>query len=151
MNDSYFFDKRKMKRGFGKYAIIFLIAFVPMILFNIYVGKYLQNWLVILLDCVLLLVFVCIGNIIAKRIFERKDAKLEAKIKEREELNKRKKIILEESYKAKREKKQQEKEKAKETEAEIVVEDIKTEQSKKTTQEVKEKKVSKANTKTRRK
>lgn len=97
----YFFDKRKRKRAFIKYLIIFLVAFVPVVLFNIYVAKDLDNWLVIFLDVILLLAFVCVGNIIAKKIFERKDAKLEAKIKARDELNKQKQLILEQSYKAK--------------------------------------------------
>lgn len=103
MSDSYYFDKRKMKRTFGKYGIIFLISFVPIVLFNVFVGKYIsQNWLVVFLDCVFLLIFVCIGNMIANKIFERKDAKLEARRKEREELDKRKQQILEDSYKQKR-------------------------------------------------
>lgn len=151
MNDSYFFDKRKMKRGFGKYAIIFLISFVPMILFNIYVGKYLQNWLVILLDCVILLIFVCIGNMISKRIFERKDAKLEAKRKEREELNKRKKIILEESYKAKRTKKQQEKEQSRNIDTELIEDSKQSNKQLEKSQEIKESKNKNARTKSRRK
>lgn len=101
----YFFDKRKRKRSSLKYLVIFLVAFVPVVLFNIYVAKGLDNWLVILLDVIIILAFVLVGNIIANKIFERKDAKLEAKIKEREELQKRKNEILENSYKAKRNKK----------------------------------------------
>lgn len=101
----YFFDKRKRKRSSLKYLVIFLVAFVPVVLFNIYVAKGLDNWLVILLDVIIILAFVLVGNIIANKIFERKDAKLEARIKEREELQKRKNEILENSYKAKRNKK----------------------------------------------
>ena len=101
----YFFDKRKRKRSSLKYLVIFLVAFVPVVLFNIYVAKGLDNWLVILLDVIIILAFVLVGNIIANKIFEKKDAKLEAKIKEREELQKRKNEILENSYKAKRNKK----------------------------------------------
>lgn len=108
--DGYFFDKRKRKRSFIKYLIIFSIAFVPAVLFNIYVAKNLSNWAVILLDVVIILVFVLIGNIIASKIFEKKDRKLEAKIKAREEMQQRKKEILEQSYKAKRDKKLKEKE-----------------------------------------
>ena len=102
----YLFDKRKRKRAFIKYLIIFLVAFVPVVLFNIYVAKDLENWLVIFLDVILLLAFVCAGNMIAKKIFEKKDAKLEAKIRAREEMQKQKQMILEQSYKAKRQKKE---------------------------------------------
>ena len=108
----YFFDKRKIKRSFAKYGIIFLISFVPVVLFNIYVGSLInvRGW-VIFLDCIIMLGFVVIGNIIANKIFDKKDRKLEAKIKEREKLQKMKKQILEDSYKAKRNKKKSEKEK----------------------------------------
>ncbi len=105
----YFFDKRKRKRSLIKYLIIFLISFVPVVLFNVYVAKNLDNWLVILLDVAIILCFVLVGNVIASKIFEKKDKKLEAKIKAREELQKRKEEILKQSYKAKREKKIKEK------------------------------------------
>ena len=107
MSDSYYFDKRKLKRVFGKYGIIFLISFVPIILLNIYVFKDITDrWLVILLDCIILLVFVVIGNVIANRIFDNRDRKLERLRKEREELDRKKQEILENSYKKKREEKQ---------------------------------------------
>ena len=83
-----------------------MVAFVPVVLFNIYVAKGLENWLVIFLDVILLLAFVWAGNMIAKKIFEKKDAKLEAKIRAREEMQKQKQMILEQSYKAKRQKKE---------------------------------------------
>ena len=108
-NNEYLFDKRKRKRSFFKYLIIFGIAFVPVVAFNVAVNQYLDNWLVIFLDCVIILVFSVIGNIIAKKIFDRKDAKLKAKIKAREEMEARKKQILEDSYKQKREAKMQKK------------------------------------------
>ena len=95
--------------SFLKYLIIFGIGFLPLVGFNMLVSPYLDNWLVILLDCVIMLTIVLVGNLIAKRIFERKDAKLQAKIKEREELQKRKKQILEDSYKAIRRQKQENK------------------------------------------
>lgn len=111
----YLFDKRKRKRTFIKYLIIFAISFVPVVLFNVYVAKNLDNWLVIFLDAMIILVFVLIGNVIANRIFDKKDRKLQAKIKEREQLQKAKEEILKQSYKAKRDKKLKEKEeKAKE-------------------------------------
>jgi len=107
MANKYFFDKRVMKRGGLKYLIIFLISFLPLILFNVFIGKYIvERWLVILLDCVLLLVFVVIGNAIANRIYDKKDRKLEARIKAREEMNERKRQILEDSYNRKRIEKQ---------------------------------------------
>lgn len=109
----YFFDKRKRKRSTLKYLVIFLIAFVPVVLFNIYILKGLENWLVILIDTSIILLFVLVGNIIANRFFEKKDAKLEAKIREREKMQEKKNLILEQSYKAKRNKKLEEK-KAKE-------------------------------------
>ena len=46
--------------------------------------------------------FVIIGNILATRIFERRDAKFERLRKEREEADARKKQIMEDSYKKKR-------------------------------------------------
>ena len=106
----YFFDKRKLKKSFVKYGLIFLLSFVPVVLFNIYVGQLINSrgW-VIFLDCVIILVFVVIGNILANRIFNRQERKLQAKIKEREKLQERKKQILEDSYKAKREKKKADK------------------------------------------
>jgi len=110
MSDSYFFDKRKLKRGFTKYGIIFLISFLPLVLFNIFVGSLISaDWVVVFLDCVILLIFVCIGNSIANRIYEKKDAKRNARIRAREELNERKKQILEDSYKKKRQRKLEEK------------------------------------------
>ena len=104
------FDKRKRKRAFLKYFTIFAIAFVPVVAFNMIVSPHLDNWLVIFLDSVIMLAIVLAGNVVAKRFFDRKDAKLRAKIKEREELEARKKQILEDSYKKKREAKKQKKE-----------------------------------------
>lgn len=110
MSDRYFFDKRVIKRTFGKYAIIFLISFLPLVIFNMLVGRIIkERWLMVTLDTIILLGFVLIGNMIAKRIFEKKDAKLNAKIKEREELKKRKRQILEDSYKIIRENKKKDK------------------------------------------
>lgn len=103
MGNSYFFDKRKLKRNFIRYGIIFLVSFIPLVLFNIYVGAILNNRaLVIFLDCVILLVCVAIGNYFLNKYFAKKDAKLDARIKERELLKERKKLILEESYSRKR-------------------------------------------------
>lgn len=123
MANRYFFDKRVMKRGWLKYFIIFLISALPMVLFNIFVGKYIsERWLIILLDCVILLVFVAIGNAIANRIYDKKDRKLEARIRARDEMNERKRQILEDSYNLKRIEKQKlkaEKLKAQESEAKI--------------------------------
>lgn len=124
MRDRYFFDKRDWKRRFVKYGLIFLISFVPIVLFNVYCSDYIDNdALVVFLDCIFLLIFVVIGNIIANKIFARKDAKLERLRRERDELEERKKQIMEDSYKRKR----AEKEKAKaEKNADpvIVVEDV---------------------------
>ncbi len=107
--NSYLFDKRRRKRNFIKYLIIFSLAFVPVVLFNMYVIKGLDNWLVVLIDSVIILAFALVGNVIAKKIFEKQDAKLERKKKLREEMNERKKQILEDSYKQKRAKKIEEK------------------------------------------
>lgn len=118
MADRYFFDKRDWKRRWGKYGIIFLISFLPIVGFNILCSDYLgADWLVILIDCILLLGCVAIGNAIANKIFERKDAKLARLRKEREEMEERKKQIMEDSYKRKREEK-----KAKKESKEIVIE-----------------------------
>ena len=106
MRDRYFFDKRDWKRRFIKYGIIFLISFFPIVFFNIYCSDYIgSNGLVIFLDCIILLIFVAIGSIIANKIFEKKDAKLERLRREREEMEERKKQIMEDSYKRKREEK----------------------------------------------
>ena len=99
MNDRYFFDKRDWKRRFLKYGIIFGISFVPIVLINVLCSDYIsRRWLIIFLDSSILLGFVAIGNSIANRIFEKKDKKLERIQKEREELNARKKKIMEDSY-----------------------------------------------------
>ena len=123
MTDRYFFDKRDWKRRFTKYGIIFLISFVPVVLFNVYCGDMLgKRWLVIFLDCVLLLVFICIGNAIANKIFEKKDAKLERLRKEREALDAQKKQIMEDSYKRKHaEKEKQKAENLKAKESDVIV------------------------------
>lgn len=112
MADRYFFDKRDWKRRWGKYGIIFLISFVPIVCFNLLCSDYLgADWLVILIDCILLLGCVAIGSAIANKIFERNDAKLDRLRKEREEIEERKKQIMEDSYKRKREEKKASKEK----------------------------------------
>lgn len=111
-----------MKRGFLKYLIIFLISFIPLVAFNIFAYAYINiRWIIVLLDCILLLVFVVLGNHIANKIFEKKDAKLEAKRKARDEMQKRKKQILEDSYKRIREEKKKNKEESKDDV--VVVED----------------------------
>jgi len=103
MKQRYFFDKRDWKRRFVKYGIIFLLSFFPIVLFNVYCSDYIgKDWLVVLLDCIFLLIFVVIGNMIANKIFEKKDAKLERLRKERAELDARKKKIMEDSYQRKR-------------------------------------------------
>ena len=99
MSKEYLFDKRKRKRAFIKYLIIFLIGFVPIVIFNVYVGKYLSNGLVIFLDCIFLLIIVLIGNLVAKKYYEKKDKRLEQKMKERENLKYKKELILNKSYK----------------------------------------------------
>ncbi len=103
MGSEYYFDKRKWKRIFIKYGLIFLISFVPIVLFNVYVGPSLgREWLVILIDTAVLLVCVIIGSHIANSIFAKNDAKLEKKRREREYVRARSQAILEESYKKKR-------------------------------------------------
>lgn len=120
MRDRYFFDKRDWKRRWGKYGIIFLISFLPIVGFNILLSDELgADWLVVLLDCILLLGCIVIGNIIANKIFEKRDAKTERLRKEREELEERKKQIMEDSYKRKREEK-----KAKKQESDPVVVEV---------------------------
>jgi len=118
MSDRYFFDKREWKRRFIKYIIIFLISFLPLVFFNIGFSKYLKSrWLVIFLDCVILLLFVWIGNIIAAKIYEKKDKKLERLRKQREEIEAQKIKIMEDSYAKKR----QEKAKSKQAKLDTVV------------------------------
>ena len=110
MADRYFFDKRDWKRRIVKYGIIFFLSFFPIVLFNIYCSDFIgKDWLVVMLDCIFLLIFVVIGNMIAKRVFERRDAKFERLRKEREEADARKKQIMEDSYKKKKAEKQQKK------------------------------------------
>lgn len=110
MNE-YMFDKRKRKRSLLKYLVIFLIAFVPVVLLNVYVFKNLKSELTIFLDSVILLAFALVGNIIAGKYFAKKDAKLAKKIEAREEMQQRKNEILEQSYKRKRQKKLEDKQK----------------------------------------
>ena len=96
MNE-YMFDKRKRKRSLLKYLVIFLIAFVPVVLLNVYVFKNLRSELTIFLDSLILLAFALVGNIIAGKYFAKKDAKLAKKIEAREEMQQRKNEILEQS------------------------------------------------------
>ena len=103
MSDRYFFDKRDWKRRLTKYGVIFLISFFPIVLFNLYCSDYLgKDWLVVLIDCIFLLVFVLIGNMIANKIFAKKDAKLERLRRQREESEARKVQIMQDSYEKKR-------------------------------------------------
>ena len=123
----YLFDKRRRKRNFLKYLVIFLIAFVPLVLLNMYVFQGLHRALVIFLDCLILLGFALVGTLIANKIFEKHDSKLEKKIKAREEMvrramgkkkleemQKRKDEILQQSYNSIRQKKLENKAKVKE-------------------------------------
>ena len=110
----YLFDKRRRKRHFLKYLVIFLIAFVPLVLLNMYVFQGLHRALVIFLDCLILLAFALVGTLIANKIFEKHDSKLEKKIKAREEMQKRKDEILKQSYNSIRQKKLENKAKVKE-------------------------------------
>ena len=106
MADRYFFDKRDWKRRLTKYGIIFGISFLPIVLFNIYCSRYFdKRWLLIFVDSVILLVFVVIGNYFANKIYDKKDAELEKKQKERKILQEKKKKIMEDSYKKIREEK----------------------------------------------
>lgn len=110
MADRYFFDKRDWKRRLIKYGIIFGISFLPIVIFNLYCSKYFEKrWLLTFVDCVMLLVFVVIGNAIATKIFEKKDIELEKRQKERRELQAKKHKIMEDSYKKIREEKAQKK------------------------------------------
>lgn len=119
MADRYFFDKRDWKRRFIKYGIIFAISFLPIVIFNLYCSKYFEKrWLLIFVDSVMLLVFVVIGNYFANKIFDKKDAELERRQKERRELQEKKQKIMEDSYKKIR----AEKEQKKKQQAEVVIE-----------------------------
>lgn len=110
MSNGYFFDKRKRKRKFTKILILFLIGFFPTVLFNVFVGKYIpQDWLIIFLDCVILIAIILPFGRVIDKYYEKKDNKLNKKIKERNELEERKKLILEESYKRKRQQKEKDK------------------------------------------
>ena len=123
MRSEYFFDKRTWKRGFIKYGVIFLISFLPIVLFNIYVGPSLgREWLVILLDSVLLLACVAIGSHIANKIFAKNDEKLDKRRKEREYIRARSQEILDASYKSKRKAKEVKKQNANKSQEEIVIE-----------------------------
>ena len=102
-NNRYFFDKRDWKKRILKYIICAIVSFIPIVLFNVYVGNKLgSSWLVILIDCAFLLLVFAVGNLILDRVFDRKEAKIARLRKEREELEARKKKILEDSYKQKR-------------------------------------------------
>lgn len=106
----YLFDKRKVKRLIFKYVIIFIVALIPTMAFNFLMSDKINNYaIMVFLDCVIMLVIVIIGKILMEKYFDKKDRKLQAKIKEREDLQKMKKQILEDSYKRKREQKTKEK------------------------------------------
>lgn len=117
-NDRYFFDKRDWKKRILKYVICVIVSFIPIVLFNVYVGNKLNSsWLVILIDCAFLLLVFSVGNLLLDKLFDRKEARIARLRKEREELEARKKKILEDSYKQKRiEKELAKKEKANTTE-----------------------------------
>jgi mannitol-specific phosphotransferase system IIBC component len=103
VRDRYFFDKRDWKRRLIKYIVCIAVSFIPTVLFNVYVGNKLgANWLVIMIDCAFILVVFLVSNLLLDRYFAKKDDKLARIRKEREELDARKKQILEDSYKQKR-------------------------------------------------
>ena len=142
MADRYFFDKRDWKRRFIKYGIIFGISFLPIVIFNLYCSKFFdKRWLLIFVDSVMLLVFVVIGNYLANKVFEKKDAELERRQKERRELQAKKQKIMEDSYKKIRAEKEQKKKQQAEVVIEVTdnVEDNKEVKEKKTTSATKKK------------
>ena len=154
MADRYFFDKRDWKRRFVKYGIIFGISFLPIVIFNLYCSNFFdERWLLIFVDSVILLVLVVIGNSIANKIFEKKDAELEKKQKERIILQEKKKKIMEDSYKKIREVKASKKATKQSTNEETIIEENneKTNNSKKktTTMQTKSVKTTNKNTKGR--
>lgn len=123
VSNRYFFDKRDWKRRAIKYGVIFFISFFPVVAFNIFCSDFIgHDWLVILIDCLFLLIFIIIGNWIAEKIFEKRDAKLERLRKERDEAEARKKQILEDSYKKKREEKQKRKSTKNNGKVEVIIE-----------------------------
>jgi len=106
MSNTYYFDKRKRKRKFAKISILFVLGFIPTVIFNIFVGKYLdKQWLIIFLDCVILLAIILPMGKLIDKYFEKKDNELAKKVKARQELEEQKKKILEDSYKKKRQEK----------------------------------------------
>ena len=142
MADRYFFDKRDWKRRFIKYGIIFAISFLPIVMFNLYCSKYFEKrWLLIFVDSVMLLVFVVVGNYLANKVFEKKDAELEKRQKERRELQAKKQKIMEDSYKKIRAEKEQKKKQQSEVVIEVTdnVEENKEVKEKKTTSTTKKK------------
>ena len=154
MADRYFFDKRDWKRRLTKYGIIFGISFLPIVLFNIYCSRFFdKRWLLIFVDSVILLVFVVIGNYFANKIFDKKDAELEKRQKERIILQEKKKKIMEDSYKKIREEKANKKASKQNVKDEIVVDltddDLNNVDKKKTTKETKTTKTANKNTKGR--
>lgn len=115
MSDKYLFDKRKRKRKFIKILILFLLGFFPTIIFNLFVARYIKhNWLVIFIDCVILLAIIMPFSRLLDNYFAKKDEALDRKVKARKEMEERKKLILENSYKKIREEKKKKKEEKKE-------------------------------------
>lgn len=55
MEERYVFDKRVMKKIFIKYGTMALIMFPILITVNYFLNKFLQFWLVVVIDCVLIL------------------------------------------------------------------------------------------------
>ena len=110
MSDKYLFDKRKRKRKFLKILILFLLGFFPTIIFNILVARHIKyNWLVIFLDCVILLAIIMPFGRLIDKYYAKKDEAIDRKVKARKEMEERKKLILENSYKKIREEKKQKK------------------------------------------
>lgn len=74
--DKYFFDKRTMRRILKKYGIIFLICIPFLLLFNIFVGKYISNIAVIGIDVLIGLVIIAISEFVIYKTKQKQEEKI---------------------------------------------------------------------------
>ena len=82
MANSYFLDKRVLKRGFIKVLIEFAIIFPLLVLFNYLIGNSLKGWLVVFIDVVIALVLYIAIGVLYNKIYDNLKEKKERRIKE---------------------------------------------------------------------
>lgn len=75
VNDEIFDGKLYFKKMIKRVLIVFAICLVPLIVFNYFMVDALSMWLMVLVDCVVLLLALFISIIIFKHIDEKNEKK----------------------------------------------------------------------------